>query len=236
MYDKKRKNHQSAIETLIDSLSVECNVKHSFKLNYEENASNIIKNISIIVSGLDTTKKTIVEVAEVNLVQFCTNTLVDKANCDCNDENEITEKCEYYFPSFLKLISTLINCEFGSDGNTIVKNLGILDDSGFVNCEYNELYSYMVEYLLRGNLFCVSSIIVNPKYRNIGIGEKVLKSLHILLKNITNENIVITFCATPSEVNIENGEEFCATENRLFEFCKKCGYMNIGENVFLMVY
>ena len=223
---KDREDCELIAEELLDTLAMDCNVHHSFELDYDDDVEKI-KNISISVSGMDITEGKVVDIAEMQLTQICTNDIFDDEFCDEDD---------FCDSSVLKAIGNFMDCEFGGDEYVVAKNLGLFDDDGFGSKDNDELFEDMKEYIIDGNLFYIKSFVVKSKYRELGLGEKILKSLPVILKKMTKEDVVITLCAAPIEISRENKKEFQAGEDRLFEFYKRCGYTNIGENVFLKLY
>ena len=220
---KTEKNYN---EKLLSSLSVKTEICDSFLLNEEKSVETADKNIEITIIGFDeqVNKDSEVQVAKINATQICTSMFADYMDEDdeCGVEIALINIADYMD-------------SLSGDECVVAENLGLFDCGGFANGKYKHLYEEMKGNLLYGNLFYIKDIIVNPEYRGIGIGTEITKNLPNILNRVAGFSpTVVTLCATPIETDREDAK-FKDEEKKLFQFYKKCGYKNVGENVFLIL-
>lgn len=90
--------------------------------------------------------------------------------------------------------------------------------------------------LKTSDLYYVDKIVIDKKYRGYGFGETMILQLPNIIKTIFNEkDAIMTLRAYPIEKKKFSDETINKYQRRLFKFYKKCGWKNVGGNVFLNI-
>lgn len=105
--------------------------------------------------------------------------------------------------------------------------------SYFYDNDNNPKYDEKTGFELVGssdNIFHLDTLYINKKYRNQGLGSKIMKSLNDIILCVLHLQVgAITFRVEPFEKNIENTPENMNLKDikRLEKFYENCGYKKI---------
>lgn len=112
----------------------------------------------------------------------------------------------------MKLIADVV-CD--KDGS--VKNIYCSTSSSFDSC-----------------IFILTNISIDTKYRNLGIGSQILKSLFEVTSLHFNTNTILLFADAYDYVADEEIHKL--NTDRLVRLCERCGFKNINKNVMFYKY
>lgn len=205
LYDIKQKKLVVNNKKIIDlQLQIFSDTKVSISYPSGEN-SLIPSNIKISLIGFVTKDKTEelekIEIGYVNVFRFL---------------NDVYGNLYHY--SNIK--DQLSSEEFSRSTNDVLNAINEIKKNCDLHCQIQN----------RKSLFYISTVFVNKKLRNNGIGEFLISETEKLLNALYESNPFIFLVAFPFETSKENPKKEI---NKLNSFYTKCGFKPLNNNIFI---
>lgn len=185
-----------------------CDLEISYNFNFPAENENLIRDIEVKICGYDEKEEDQICLATAKILMVPSPWY----GINCDEEEDMYD---------------LMDAKSG-DLATVAEILNI------DNIE--EMEDRIWEDILGGDLFYISEIIVNKKYRNLGIGSMLLKKLPEVLEDALNLGVgLMVLVASPLDISRDDKKKYAAAKKNLYGFYEKNGYDLIDKKEGVMV-